>query len=74
MVGDNNKHVIWALLPSLLALITTFQQNYHNNQLVVVPNEMVGRYCHDYPLNDPPPFLPGLSLVLGSSRRQFKFC
>ena len=25
MVGDNNKNVIWTLLPSLLALVTTFQ-------------------------------------------------
>ena len=62
MAGENNKNAIWALLPSLLALITTFQQNYHNYQLVVAPNEMVGFYCRD-PLNDPPPFLSGLSQV-----------
>ena len=41
MAGDKNKHTIWALLLSLLALTTSFQQNYHNNQLVVTPNEMV---------------------------------
>ena len=40
MAGDKNKNVIWALLLSLLALITTFQQNYHNNQLEVTPNEV----------------------------------
>ena len=42
MAGDNNKHIIWALLLSLLALTTIFQRNYHNNQLVVTPKEMVG--------------------------------
>ena len=47
MAGDKNKHTIWALLLSLLALATTFQQNYHNNQLVATPNEMVGLYCRD---------------------------
>ena len=46
MAGDKNKNVIWALLVSLLALITTFQQNYHNKQLVVTPNEMAGLYYH----------------------------
>ena len=46
MAGDKDKHTIWALLLSLLTLTTTFQQNYHNyNQLVVTPNEMVGLYC-----------------------------
>ena len=40
--GDNNKHTIWALLLSLLALTTIFQHDYHNNQLVVTPKEMVG--------------------------------
>ena len=46
MAGDKDKNAIWALLLSLLALTTTFQQNYHNyNQLVVTPNEMVGLYC-----------------------------
>ena len=63
MAGENNKNAIWALLLSLLALITTFQQYYHNYQRVVTPNEMVGFYCRDYPLNGPPPFLFGLSLV-----------
>ena len=48
MTGDKNKHKIWALLLSLLALTTTFQQNYHKNQLVATPNEMVGLYCRDY--------------------------
>ena len=47
MAGDKNKHTIWALLLSLLALTTSFQQNYHNNQLVVTPNEMVALYCRD---------------------------
>ena len=47
MAGDKNKHTIWALLLSLLALTASFQQNYHNNQLVVTPNEMVGLYCRD---------------------------
>ena len=57
MAGDRNKHSIWALLLSLLALTTSFQQNHdHNNQPVVTPNEMVGLYCRDYPLNDLPPF------------------
>ena len=39
--GDKNKNAIWALL-LLLALTTTFLQNYHNNQVLVTPNEMVG--------------------------------
>ena len=56
MEGDKNKHAIWALLLSLLAF-TTCQQNYHNNQLVAMPNEMVGLSCRDQPLNDPPLFL-----------------
>ena len=30
-----------------LVLITTFQQNYHNNQLVVTPNKTISLYCHD---------------------------
>ena len=49
MTGDKNKNAIWALLLSLLAIITTFQQNYHNDQLscMVTPNEMVGLYCRD---------------------------
>ena len=47
MVGDKNKHTILALLLSLLALTTSFQYNYLNNQLVVTPNGMVGLYCRD---------------------------
>ena len=47
MAGDKNKHAIWALLLSLLASTTTFQRNYHNNQLVATPNEMVSLYCRD---------------------------
>ena len=31
MTGDKNKNAIWALLLSLLAIITTLQQNYHND-------------------------------------------
>ena len=31
MAGDKNKNTIWAPLLSLLGLISTFQQNYHNN-------------------------------------------
>ena len=58
MAGDRNKHSIWALLLSLLALTTSFQQNHdHNNQPVVTPNEIVGLYYRDWPLNDPPLFL-----------------
>ena len=68
MASDINKNAIWALMLSLLALIITFQQNYHNNQLVVTPNEIrVGLYCRDMPLNDPPPFLFGSYLVLAGS-------
>ena len=47
VAGDKNEHTILALLLSLLALTTSFQQNYHNNQLVVTPNEMIGLYCRD---------------------------
>ena len=43
MAGEK-KNAIWALLLSLLALIITFQQNYHNNQLLTKPNEMVGLF------------------------------
>ena len=57
MEGDKNKHSIWALLLSLLALTTSFKQNYHNNQFVVTPNEMVGLYCRDQSLSDLPLFL-----------------
>ena len=34
-------------LLSTLEVITTFQQNYHNNQHVVTPNERVGLCCRD---------------------------
>ena len=65
----------WTLLLSLLASITTYQQNYDNYELVVTPNEMVGLYRLDYPLNDPLSFLSGLSLERGSSqRKQFTWC
>ena len=47
MAGDKDKHTIWAPLFSSLALTTTFQQNYHNNQLLVTANEMVGLYYRD---------------------------
>ena len=47
MAADKNKNVIWALLLCLLACITSFQQNYHNNQLVVTPTEVVGLFCRD---------------------------
>ena len=44
MAGDKNRSEILTLLLSLLALITTFQKNYHNYQLVPTPNEMASRY------------------------------
>jgi len=44
MTGEKKENAIWALLLSLLALIITFQQNYHNNHLPVKPNEMVGLF------------------------------
>ena len=56
MAFDKTKIAIWALLLSLLASITAFQQN----QLVVTTNEIVGLYCRDEPLNDPQPLLSGL--------------
>ena len=43
--------------------VTSFQQNYHNNQLVLMPNEMIGLYSRYY---DPPPFLSGLSSDLST--------
>ena len=30
LAGNNNRNTIWILKLSVLALITTFQQNYHN--------------------------------------------
>ena len=75
MAGDKTKNAILPLLLSLLALINTFQHNYHSSQLVVTPNAMVGLYFQDYPLNDPPLFLSYLPLALGSSeQRQFTQC
>ena len=41
MVGNNNKHAIWALLLSLLALITTFQQQMAVLYNLVMPNKIV---------------------------------
>ena len=35
--------------------------------VILTLTEMIGLYYRDYPLNDPPPFLSGLSLVLRSS-------
>ena len=65
---DNTKSSISA---SLLALTTTFQQQLAVHQFVVTPNglycRLFGLYCRDNPLNDPPPFLSGLSLELKSS-------
>ena len=63
MASDFNKNAIRALLVSLLLLITTFQETYRNCQVLVTPNEMVGLYCHDNPLNDHPPFLSGLPVA-----------
>ena len=71
MAGDKNKNSIWNLLLSLLASITIFQQNYHDNQLVVTPNEMAGLYCRDQPLNNAPPFSSCLSPRLVPSTRIF---
>ena len=62
MTDDNNKHAIWAFC--LQALITTFQQ-----QMVVLyhwwrqtKSSAFLLWLSD-PLNDPPPFLSGLSAV-----------
>ena len=57
----------WALRPSFLTLIITFQQNYRYNQLVVTPND---RNSRPLLLNDPLQFLSRLTLVLGSSQRR----
>ena len=64
--GDKNKNAIWALL-LLLALTTTFLQNYHNNQVLVTPNEMVGLLPSVTTKLPAAIFFSGLSLVLGSS-------
>ena len=45
MSGINHKPANWAFLLSLLALVTMFQQNYHNHQVVATPTETVGLYC-----------------------------
>ena len=37
--NHKNKNTIWVLPLSLLALITNSQQNYHSNQLLVMPNK-----------------------------------
>ena len=47
MADDKNKRTILALLLSLLALTTSFQQNYRKNQLEVTPNETVVLYYRD---------------------------
>ena len=47
MAGDKTENAIWAFQFFLLVLISIFQQNYHNNRLVLTLNEMVGLYCHD---------------------------
>ena len=64
--GDKNKNAIWALL-LLLALTTTFLQNYHNTQVLVTPNEMVGLLPSVTTKLLAAIFFSGLSLVLGSS-------
>lgn len=76
--GEKNKNAIWAVWLSLLTLITTFRQNYNNNQLVVTPNEMVGLYCRAYALIawlPPSPvffwFVPITRIFL---ERQFTWC
>ena len=58
---------IWAVLLSAGVTGVTFQQNHHNTQLMVTPNEMVGLNCRDYTLNGQLLFLSSLSLVQGSS-------
>ena len=47
MAGDKKKNCNLGSSVFFLALKISFQQNYHNNQLVVTPNEMVGLYCID---------------------------
>lgn len=39
-VGKNNKNAICTLQLSLLVLITTVQQNYHNYQLMAINHKM----------------------------------
>ena len=65
-MSGEKKNAIWALLLSLLALIITFQQNYHNNQLLIKPNEMVGLFLPLLPTERTPAILSALFLVQGS--------
>ena len=65
MAGEK-KNAIWALLLSLPALIITFQQNYHNNQLLIKPNETVGLFLPWLPTERTPAILSALFLVQGS--------
>ena len=59
----DNKNVIWDLSLSLLECVNNHLSAAAGNFLQVA-NEIVGNYCRDYPLNDQPPFLSGLSVVL----------
>ena len=69
MTDDNNKHAIWAFC--LQALITTFQQ-----QMVVLYHWWRQTKLSAFllrlsdPLNDPPPFLSGLSAVYLRNREE----
>ena len=47
MAGEKTENAIWAFQFFLLVLISIFQQNYHNNRLLLTLNEMVGLYCRD---------------------------
>ena len=47
MAGEKTENAIWAFQFFLLVLIGIFQQNYHNNRLLLTLNEMVGLYCRD---------------------------
>ena len=63
--GQQYQKAIWALLLSLLTLLTTFQQQLAVLYKFVTPNIIVGLYCCDYPLSYLR--LSTLSLGLGSS-------
>ena len=70
MTDDNNKHAIWAFC--LQGLITTFQQQimvvlYHWWRQTKLSAFLL--WLSD-PLNDPPPFLSGLSAVYLSNREE----